>query len=340
MITGELSRSPFRIVTNNLPPAHMGVLLRDDLRLGFRIKPAYDNPLVIVLVSPYLSIQDGRTNIELFRFQTETLFQFFGDHSTLYIHTLIHQIICLGIDEFNNALLSTKSLLAIDRTIIKPSFVEMEPTIIQALNINYQNVAGVQPHWRAVAPSSATDNDELIATMPALPSCKVFEGNVTPEQQAMTASFATPTPSSTDLQILSEATRFYTSCFAQLNKLDLSKLTQSQAEKLKIYLNTVFTATPFLSNDLTVQQVFRATVLQDIFLEAGKVRNSQFLSYAPLDVIEKRGVFNRCSSPNKTLFYATEAENVAIREVKPAKGKKVILSTWVNLTGATLCYRR
>lgn len=338
MTGNDVGRSPFRIRHNTLPQSHLGQWLSEELKLIFRVKPAYDDDRVMVEVCPLLIVLDAATRAEKFKFQTETMFQFSGKHSSFYIQSLTYQIICLGVDEFNEALQQTKSLLAIGRTLTKPTFKEMEPPIIQALTANYEARAGVRPHWKKTPALHAENNEEILKKLPAVPSCKQFVDNVTAERLAMTRCFTDPVSSEQDLRILSEATHYYHLCFAHLDKIDLFTLTKEQAEKLKVYLNSVFTVTPFLENDLTVNEIYRATVVQESFLENGKVRDRRFLSYPPLRVVQNRGIYNRCSSPDNTLFYACERENVAIREIKAPIGNRIILSTWQNHSGLALHY--
>jgi hypothetical protein len=107
-------------------------------------------------------------------------------------------------------------------------------------------------------------------------------------------------------------------------------------ESLLSYLGKVFTVTPTIFNDLWIGELYRVSIVADAFLEEGKVRNPKFLSYPPLDIIRSRGVYNRANSPETTVFYAAESESVAIREVKPGTGQRIVLATWVNRTQSPL----
>jgi len=76
--------------------------------------------------------------------------------------------------------------------------------------------------------------------------------------------------------------------------------------------------------------LFRVTVVREEFLDKGKVRDTKYLTHPPLEVIQKSGVYNRANSPNTTVFYASFNENVALRETKPPKGSRIIISKWKN----------
>jgi hypothetical protein len=166
----------------------------------------------------------------------------------------------------------------------------------------------------------------------------LLDKGLSAEQAASARLIKNVVPSNEDLQILQACTNFYRQCFTALKQIDLHHFNSNQATQLKVYLNSVFTAQPFLHNDLTVSQLYRATIVDEKFLEEGKVRDKQYLTYPPINIVNDKGYFNRCSSPQSTLFYGCERPNVTIREIKPEKGRRVIISTWMNRTGKLLHY--
>ncbi|MBK8352716.1 MAG: hypothetical protein IPL21_13930, partial [Saprospirales bacterium] len=74
------------------------------------------------------------------------------------------------------------------------------------------------------------------------------------------------------------------------------------------------------------------TVVKDEFLEEGKVRNLLYLCCPPVELLKKLGLYNRASSPDATVFYASFHKNVALHEIKPQSGQRVIVTTWQNVT--------
>jgi hypothetical protein len=330
------NRSVLKVIHNTLPESCMGQWLSEAYIMHFRIKPAFDNSIIMIEVAPLFLVVDASSRKERFRFQTSTTFSFSGAHSRNYIDGLILHLANLNIDEFNEALQQTKSLLVINRKFEKMTMEEIKPRIEDAFKVNYWKTAGVNPHWRSSAKKSEVENNQIIATLPAIPYFKQFKEQFTQEQDTLTRCLNEKSPGETDLQILKDSIAFNKQCFGKLKEIDLTSLTDTQYYKLRDYLRYIYSAFPTIFNDLSADFLFRVTVITDRFLQDGKVRESKYLTYPPLKDVQERGVFNRASSPSRTIFYATERENVAVREIKPKVGSKIILSTWMNHSGKPL----
>jgi hypothetical protein len=326
----EVSRSPFNIKFNTLPESHLGHWFSNDFILQLRVKPAYDSTLIMLQVCPLFLIRDAKTKQEFYRFQTDTSFSFSGTHSKKFIHDLMYHLVCVSIDEFNDALQETKSLLAVHKTFVKPTREEFEPQIIEAFKVNHYDRAGITPYWKKKINKTQDENEIIIKGLPPIPSSKIFKENQTFEQEVLTLSFNSNHPDEEQVKILKENIAFYKKCFEEMKTIDLNILTETQCNTLRTYLNQVFSAFPVIFNDVTAELICRVTVIKDDFIEDGKVRKTNYLSYPPLKINQRRGVYNRANSPERTIFYASPFENVAIRETKPEKGKRIIVSKWMN----------
>lgn len=332
-----VTRSLLRIRCDTLTELILGRVLTDQFKLECRIKPAFDNNLVMLEVCPAFLILDAGTKEEVQRFQTEIAFSFVGTHSKAYIRGLIYHLTCLAIDEFNAEFHQSKSLFSRDRTFEKPSLEEIEPYVTDALKNEMPEKYGVIPYWKLATNKTIFENEHLISTLPPIPSYKMFIDSVTTQERlAISRCIESNAPDLGDLKLIKEAIQFYRACFHHLKKIDLRTINDFQCARLKAYLGFVLNVMPVMTNDIKLHFLFRVTVIKDEFMEEGKLRSKNFLSYPPLKLIKERGIYNRASSPDSTLFYASMEPNVALREIRPAKGQRIVISKWFNHTGITL----
>lgn len=337
MLYSEVSRSPFCIKHNTLPESHLGQWLNDEFKLECRIKPAFDNNIIMFEACPIFLVYDAANKSELYRFQTETVFSFSGSHSKSYIRGLIYYLTCLSIDEFNKAFKETKSLFAISRKFEKPTIEEIEPYVNHALKNDLAEKHGTVPHWKNIPSRTVEENESLISSLPPIPNSKLFIDNVTTEERiAVSHCLTNKSPDEKYLSIVKSTIEFYKKCFTHLKQIDLCNLTDSQHESLLEYLNLVLNTSPIINNDVAVELIYRVTIVREKFLENGKIRDTKFLSYPPLEVVIENGVYNRANTPSATLFYASLLPQVAIRETHPSEGQRIILSTWQNKSQKSL----
>jgi hypothetical protein len=332
----NVSRSILKVIHNTLPKHCLGQWLSEVQVMEMRVKPAIGNSTIMIEVSPHHLIVDASTRIERFRFQTSTTFSFSGAHSRNYIDSLILHIVNLNIDEYNVALQQAGSTLVIHRKFEKMNIEELKPKIDEAFSVNYEKSAGVKPHWKSSRKKSESENDRIITDLPPIPAFKQFSEQFTMEQEALIRCMQDAAPKEENLQIIRGSTEFNRSCFQKLKEIDLISLNDEQYFKLKDYLRYVYSICPTIYNDVSVQVLFRVTTVVDKFLENGKLRDYEYLSYPPIEVVKERGVFNRASTHERTLFYAADKENVAVREIRPKTGSRIIISTWMNHSGKPL----
>lgn len=168
---------------------------------------------------------------------------------------------------------------------------------------------------------------------PVIPKSKVYGEKMTPEQEAVQYYLEHGSLSKEHEEILKECIDFYSKAFSELKKIDLSEINEDTANEIISFLTIVFNVKIIIQNEGKFDYLFRVTIVDDQFLEKGKLRNPQYLYNPPLKLNQAKGIYNRCNSPNSTGLYAAFYENVAFRESKPQKGQRIILTTWKNKSG-------
>jgi hypothetical protein len=168
------------------------------------------------------------------------------------------------------------------------------------------------------------------SSFPQIPSCKTYYYPSSTLEHDVIIKCLNPDLLLTldDEAILKESIQFYENLFTALKEVPLSNITIEESEHLISYLNLVFTIAFPVANDLEIKRVHRVTIIEEKYLEKGKIRHPKFLTHPPLSVISASKKYNRGNSFSTTVFYAAFNENVAIRETKPEKGKRIIISKW------------
>ena len=171
--------------------------------------------------------------------------------------------------------------------------------------------------------------------LPEVPPCKIYHSNMqtNPEQDAILKCLELKTLSTEEESNLKEAISFYKEVFPALQAIELSTLTYEEAEEIKQYLSKVINFNLMVFNDVNFEVIFRISIIKESFRIKGKVRDPKYLRYPDLNIIKESKVYNRANTCDTTVFYASFLENVALRETKPQKGQKIILSIWKNKTG-------
>jgi hypothetical protein len=335
----QINRSITKVITNSLPKQQMGWWFQKHEAMNLRIKPAYDNSTIMVAVEPILSLVDAHTQIERYRFQTQTTFQFDSKFSKKSTFRLVYDLINTAIDDFNLLLQKVDSALTIHKEYSKPSYDEMVTQIEKAFEINSLSNVNLQPYWKVSQSDFLNNpsNDELIQKLPAIPEFKKFFAAKTFKQQALD-KLMHGNADNEEEKIIQAAMEFYKNCFSQLQKINLFVLSDKQAQQLKEYLKQVFNVHFIVSNTATFELLDRVTTIKDEFRRDGKVRDIKFLRNPSLELNKKNGVHGRANSPDTTVFYASFDENVAIRETKPKQGERIIISTWRNTSLSPFVY--
>src|SRR5258706_16357221 len=103
------------------------------------------------------------------------------------------QLVKLNIDEYNEALQQTGSMLVVHRKFEKMTIEEMKPKIDEAFKINYWKSAGVKPYWKKESIKSESENALIIDNLPPIPYFKQFKEQNTEEQKALSQCIQTET---------------------------------------------------------------------------------------------------------------------------------------------------
>ena len=168
---------------------------------------------------------------------------------------------------------------------------------------------------------------------PEIPLVKSYVDGETPEQKVLDKCINNIGLDIYDEDTLRKCIEFYQRVFPILKSIDLGSLDDEQINVLKSYLNQVFSFEITVTNPIDFEHLFRVSIVRDSFLEKGKIRSPKYLTYPPIEIVKSNGVYNRANSFNRTAFYASFCENVALRETKPNVGDRIIISTWRNITG-------
>jgi hypothetical protein len=108
-----------------------------------------------------------------------------------------------------------------------------------------------------------------------------------------------------DKAALKESIVFYKDVFPKLQSIDLNTISSDEVIELRAYLDKVFNVEVMVFNDVQFDLLYRVTIVAEDFREKGKVRDTKYLKYPPLDIVVKKGVYNRANSHEKTVFYAS-----------------------------------
>ena len=173
----------------------------------------------------------------------------------------------------------------------------------------------------------------MVFNLPEIPKSKQYVDKMTPEQHAIMKCINQENLSQEEELNLKEAIEFYKESFPKLKNINLGVIKENEVKELKKYLNKVFNFNITISNDIHFEVLFRVSFVREEFTEKGKVRDPKFLKYPPIEVVKDKGVYNRANTNEKTVFYGSFYENVAIRETKPIVGDRIIISTWRNISG-------
>ena len=168
----------------------------------------------------------------------------------------------------------------------------------------------------------------MLKPFPQIPSAKIYQGEMTPEQEVQMKLVHEQKLSDEDEAILKESILFYKEAYTYLKSVDLVNLTENDAEKLISFLNQVFNFEFKAQNVIRFHEVYRVSFVYEEFLEKGKVRNLSFLREPPLELVQKKGVYGRANSPQRTVFYAAANPLIAILETKPKVGDRIIIGKW------------
>ncbi|MFH6958520.1 hypothetical protein ACHRV1_14050 [Flavobacterium aquidurense] len=165
---------------------------------------------------------------------------------------------------------------------------------------------------------------------PETPPSKTYGAMTTPEQDVIMKLVGQQAIESDDEDILTEAISFYQEAFKSLKAINLSQIKTEDLEEIFSFLRVVFNMNLTIQNKINFNYVYRVTSVTDTYLEDGKVRDVKYIKNAPLEIIEKYGVYGRANSPKSTIFYCAFQPGVAVFETKPKVNDRIIIAEWLN----------
>lgn len=169
-----------------------------------------------------------------------------------------------------------------------------------------------------------------IMELPEIPPFKQYYEQHTQEQILIRKIFSGRIIDKAEEDILRQAQKFYRVAFDALKKIDLSRISLNESEIITTYLQKVFNCILIFQNKIRFSDVFRASIIADSFLEDGKVRDVKYLMQPSIDIVKERGLYNRASSNLSTRFYCSFYPAVAVTEVQPKVGDRIIVAQWHN----------
>ena len=176
--------------------------------------------------------------------------------------------------------------------------------------------------------------------LPVIPACKIcFSDKNNPEIDAMFKCQNEESLTTKDEEALKEAIVFYRNLFSVLKAINLTTLMLDDAILLQKYLDQAIDFSLLVRNDATFNRIYRITLAENSFREKGKIRNTKYLKYPPVEVVKKAQRYNRSNTFNKTVFYAASNWHISLLEIKPQPGQKIIMSVWEPRTDELFnCY--
>lgn len=165
---------------------------------------------------------------------------------------------------------------------------------------------------------------------PTLPQARIYSSKMTSEQEVLMKLIQGQIISTQEEDILKAAIKFYKKAFEYLKSIDLSTIVEEDLEEIFDFLKSVFNMNLIIQNQIKFHNVFRVTIVSDIFLENGKVRDTKYIKNPPKEIIIKNGVYGRANSPKSTIFYCAFEPGVAVLETKPEVGQRIIIAQWHN----------
>lgn len=166
--------------------------------------------------------------------------------------------------------------------------------------------------------------------LPKIPDCKKYIGKSTPEQDILFKVQNGHQITSQEIKILDCAYGFYNQAFSALKAVNLSDVDYKQAEILQKYLGNIINVEFALQNRITIGLVYRMIWVADYNEEDGKVRNPEYLSFTPIDIIKANKKLGRANTNKSTCLYLAETAQVAVFECKPSSGDRIIITGWTT----------
>ncbi len=182
---------------------------------------------------------------------------------------------------------------------------------------------------------------EKFEDFPSLPSPKLWREKQTPglatrEQIISQKLLHNISLSSREINDIIVCINFYKNLKKKLKSFDFSSLNNYNLTKFIGYIGYAYNYKVLIANPYQIDQTYR--------MVRNKDGNSKTLvneiSYPSLDVVKKKGIFNRANSRDTTMFYSCDKINSCFLELKPEVGEIVTIGIWkpVDKNKEITCY--
>lgn len=186
--------------------------------------------------------------------------------------------------------------------------------------------------WDAPAKEFKEEYGERIyrfKNLPELPEPKIYNNSAHTREQIISQKlFTGQNVTEAERSIFRDLALFYEALNKQLEYLDYRSFSSDEVRDFKNYMLYVFNFTVFVTNELTIYQVYRMIVNKDVTNENVTITDTKYLKYPPLAVVKKNGKYNRANTDKTTVFYAAENIDTALKEVRPPENTLVTVGVW------------
>lgn len=166
--------------------------------------------------------------------------------------------------------------------------------------------------------------------LPTIPNSKrwIKGENETLEQRISKKLVLNQDVNSAERKVMQELIMFYGILYKSLQELDFQTFTQKDFKNFTNYIFYAFNYVPLLANKLTIYQIYRVVINENIIGSKKPLNKKRFLAYPPLHVVKKINKYNRANSMKNTVFYGAETIDTALNEIKPKIGDVVSIGVW------------
>ncbi len=170
--------------------------------------------------------------------------------------------------------------------------------------------------------------------LPEIPSPKRWNNSSTTDEQVITNKLLNKQSINDDEKNkLKKCIDFYNNVIPKLKNIELKAFGEPDIQEIIEYYLYIFTYLIAQSNDLYIYRLFRLVDNKSILGKSDHIREGKYLSYPPLEVVQKTKKFNRANTPYFNVFYGSFSIDNVLLETKPEVGKFVTIGQWIPVSG-------
>jgi len=170
--------------------------------------------------------------------------------------------------------------------------------------------------------------------LPEIPFVKRWNDLSTTDEQVITNKLlAKQSINDDEKNKLKECIDFYKNVIPKLKDFDLKALGKSEIQEFLEYYLYIFTYLIAQSNDLYIYRLFRLVDNESILGKPDRIREGKYLSYPPLEIVQRNKKFNRANTPDFNVFYGSFSIDNVLLETKPEVGRFVTIGQWIPVAG-------